>query len=61
MLDNHAPYKRIISDEATAADRQWLKMLKEQFKDVRHEDLVVAGMDMKAATEVLGLIAIDDR
>ena len=61
MLDEHSPFKRIISDEATACDRQWLTMLKDAFSSVTHEGMVDAGFSSIAATKILGLVALKKR
>ena len=61
MLDEHAPFKRIISDEATATDRQWLRMLETVFDGVSFENLVRAGIDARAASSVLGVVALNTR
>lgn len=61
MLNDHAPFNRIISEQATATDRQWLRMLHDAFRDIDHEDLRQAGMASEFATEVLGLVALKAR
>ena len=61
MLDNHAPFKRIISDEATAIDRQWLRMMNDVFSKISHETLVTAGYTPIEATRILGVVALKKR
>jgi hypothetical protein len=61
MLDNHPPFDRIIRDQATAGDRQWLRMLNDVFDGVSFEDLVGAGMNARAVTGVLGIVALHHR
>lgn len=61
MLNDHAPWVRLISDQATATDRQWLRMLSEAFEYVSHDALVRSGMKSDFATEVLGMVALDAR
>lgn len=61
MLDDHAPFTRIISDEANATDRQWLRMLSESFETVSLEGMIRAGMDDQFAIRVLGLVALSRR
>ena len=61
MLANHPPYLRVISDEASAQDRQWLRLLSEAFDEIDHESLCRAGMDARFATEVLGIVALNTR
>lgn len=61
MLNEHHPYRRVISDETTATDRQWLRMLEEAFRPVSYEDLLKAGLDTSFATEFLGLVALNEK
>jgi hypothetical protein len=61
MLLDHPPAHRVIIDEATAIDRQWLKLLDEVFKNVSYDDIVNAGVDKEAAVALLGLVALNDR
>jgi hypothetical protein len=61
MLAEHAPFNRIISDQATAIDRQWLRMMNEAFAGVSFENLMRAGFDAEAATALLGVVALDVR
>jgi len=58
MLDNHPPFKRVISDEATATDRQWLRMLDDVFESITFERLVAAGLDAQAVSALFGVVAL---
>lgn len=61
MLADHQPYRRVLGDETTASDRQWLRMLADAFTPVAHEDLVKAGLDPAFVTQFLGLVALNSR
>lgn len=61
MLDEHAPFKRIISHEPTAVDRQWLRMLHAVFDGASFDALVRAGIDARAVSAVLGVAALNTR
>ncbi len=61
MLDSHQPYNRINNGEATATDRQWLRLLHEVFADLDYFVFVKAGMNPQVATNLLGLVAMNCR
>lgn len=60
-IERHPPWQRITGDEATAVDRQWLRMLVEVFEPVSHEHLMRLGLPADAATALLGLLALVHR
>ena len=57
----HPPFQRIISDEANAIDRQWLRMLSDVFHETTYEQLVEAGMTRDGIRDFLGTIALNRR
>lgn len=61
MLNDHAPFTRVISGEPSDTDLQWLRMLTESFESVSLEGMIRAGMDDQFAIRVLGLIALENR
>lgn len=61
MLTEHAPWVRVTTDQATATDRQWLRLLNDAFASVAYEDIVRAGLNTTLATEFLGLVALDTK
>lgn len=60
-INDHAPALRILSGESTASDRQWLRMLDETFKPISIEQLSRMTIDLEAARDILGLIALTER
>lgn len=61
LKSDHAPYQRIMSDETTAVDRQWSRMLKEVLEPVSLESMVRSGIHEETARDLLGLIAVHMR
>lgn len=61
MLTEHAPWIRVTTDQSTATDRQWLRLLNEAFSSIDYEDLIRAGLNRTLATEFLGLLALDTK
>ncbi len=60
-LDDHKPFNRVIMDETTSCDRQWLAMLEESFRDIDYDTFIMSGFPPKAATALLGLVACCER
>ncbi|WP_295442597.1 hypothetical protein [uncultured Thiodictyon sp.] len=60
-ISNHAPYQRVIYDDATAIDRQWLRMMEDALSNVSLDQMLNAGIENTSAREILGLIAINMR
>ena len=54
----HAPFNRAISDESTATDRQWARMLKEVFDEVDGTELLSVSPDTKEMRLFLSIIGI---
>ena len=61
MLDDHPPFNRIISDQANATDRQWLRMLSDAFEDATPAKLMDSGISQQMTVEILGIVALNDR
>jgi hypothetical protein len=61
MFEDHLPWRRVMYDETTATDRQWLRMLRAMFDGVSHESLCAAGFTPDVATKILGVPAMTYR
>ena len=61
MLDDHPPFTRIISDQANATDRQWLRMLSAAFEETTPAKLVESGICQQMTIEILGIVALNNR